>query len=477
MGRQFLVIDNERIFALFRKIPKVDKVMGWESVKGLSVSHPRQVLVAAVRLALESLRAETARGETDEKFYAEDAIVQRIRNELDRESRTALRHVINGTGVIIHTNLGRAPLPESALDELRSTVSGYCNLEYDLDKGFRGSRSAAVEEILCRVTGGESAVVVNNNAAAVMLALSTLARGREVIVSRGELVEIGGSFRIPDVMTQSGAVLREVGTTNRTHPKDYRSAVSGETALLLKVHTSNFAVVGFTSEVSVGELAEIGRENALPVMVDAGSGNLVDLSLYVKSHVPSVRDYLEEGADVVTFSGDKLLGGPQAGIIVGRKALVDRMKTNPLYRALRVDKMTLAVLHGTLRLYADERQALRAIPVLRMLSTPADELRKRARSLARQLRRRFPAGSSIKTVDGFSQVGGGSLPQVELATTLVAVSINGENAQQIDQQLRSSATPIVGRISQGEYLLDPRTIGDDEVATIVAALCAIAEAR
>ncbi|MEA5115977.1 MAG: L-seryl-tRNA(Sec) selenium transferase [Geobacteraceae bacterium] len=474
MGRHYYAIDNERVFALFRKIPKVDKVMEWESVKDLSISHSRQVLIAAVRLALESLRAETARGETADECYGENAIVQRISNELGRANRTALRRVINGTGVIIHTNLGRAPLPKSALDEMCGTVSGYCNLEFDLEKGARGSRSHAVEEVFRQITGAESAVVVNNNAAAVLLALSTLAQGREVVVSRGELVEIGGSFRIPDVMSQSGAILKEVGATNRTHPKDYRSAVSGDTALLLKVHTSNFAVVGFTSEVTVGELAEIGRENALPVMVDAGSGNLVDLSDCVKTPVPSVRDYLDAGADVVTFSGDKLLGGPQAGIIVGNKALVDRMKTNPLYRALRVDKMTLAVLHGTLRLYADERQAMRKIPVLRMLSMSEDELRKKARSLARRLRSKLPAGSSVKAVNGFSQVGGGSLPQVELPTTLVAITISGFSPQQLEQRLRSGSTPVVGRISQGEFLLDPRTIGDDEIPTVVAAMSAIA---
>lgn len=460
---------------MFRKIPKVDKVMEWESVKDLSFSHSRQILVAAVRLALESLRAETARGETDDESYGESAIMRRVCNELDRTKRTALRRVINGTGVILHTNLGRAPLAGSALDEMRNTVSGYCNLEFDLDKGVRGSRSEVVEAALRQITGAESAVVVNNNAAAVMLALSALAKEREVIVSRGELVEIGGSFRIPDVMCQSGALLREVGTTNRTHPRDYRAAISGETALLLKVHTSNFTVVGFTSEVTVGEMAEIGRENGLPVMVDAGSGNLVDLSAFVKTTVPSVRDYLDAGADVVTFSGDKLLGGPQAGIIVGKKELVDRMKTHPLYRALRVDKMTLAALHGTLRLYADERQALRKVPVLRMLSLSEDELRKRALSLARRLRSKLPEQSSVRVVEGVSPVGGGSLPQVELPTTLVAVSISGVSPQQLDQRLRCSSTPVVGRINQGEFLLDSRTIGEDDVTIVVEALCAIAE--
>lgn len=451
--------------------------MEWESVKELAASHSRQVVLGAVRQALDSLRAETARGGMAEECYEQHAVIQRIHDELNRKQRTALCRVINATGIIVHTNLGRAPLPLAALDEMCNTVSGYCNLEYDLDKGVRGSRSSAVEDLLRQVTGAESAAVVNNNAAAVLLALATLAQGREVIVSRGELVEIGGSFRIPDVMSQSGAVLREVGTTNRTHPKDYRAAVCGETALLLKVHTSNYTVVGFTSEVAVGELAEIGRESALPVMIDAGSGNLVTLTDLVKAAAPSVRDYLDAGADVVTFSGDKLLGGPQAGIIVGRKALVDRMKTNPLYRALRVDKMTLAVLHGTLRLYADELQAMRTIPVLRMLSMTGDDLRKRARSLARFLRKKLPYQAAVKTVDGFSQVGGGSLPHVGLPTTLVAVTICGVTPQQLDQLLRGCSPPIVGRISQGEFLLDPRTIGEDEVSIVVESLCSIAGAQ
>jgi len=329
--------------------------------------------------------------------------------------------------------------------------------------------------MLRKLTGAESAVVVNNNAAAVLLALSTLARGKEVIVSRGELVEIGGSFRIPDVMSQSGALLREVGTTNRTHPKDYRSAVSADTALLLKIHTSNFTIVGFTSDVSVGELAEIGRESTLPVMVDAGSGNLVDLAAYGIPAGPSVRGYLDAGADVVTFSGDKLLGGPQAGIIVGDKTLVDQMKTNPLYRALRVDKMTLAALHATLCMYGDERQAIRMIPVLHMLTMGIDELEKLARAMVRRLRRNLPSRVSVRTLRGVSQVGGGSLPHVELPTVLVAVNIRDVSPQQLDQRLRSGSTPVVGRISQGEFLLDPRTIGEEEIPDVISALRSIVE--
>lgn len=458
---------------MYRKIPKVDKVLEWNGVKEISGTYPRQELMAAVRTALESLRADTARGATDEESYTESAVADRIRSELEKGRGGCLLRVINGTGVIIHTNLGRAPLADAALTAIQEVAAGYCNLEYDLQQGTRGSRSAGVEGLLRQLTEAEAAVVVNNNASAVLLALSTLARGREVIVSRGELVEIGGSFRIPDVMTQSGAVLKEVGTTNRTHPQDYRSAVSPDTSLLLKVHSSNFTIVGFTAEVSVTELAGIGRDRGLPVMVDAGSGNLVNLGAYGIPDVPSVRDYLDGGADVVTFSGDKLLGGPQAGIIVGRKDLVEQMKRNPLYRALRVDKMTLAALHGTLRLYSDERQAVRMVPVLRMLTMGLDELETLARALARRLRRSLPAGATVRTLRGASPVGGGSLPHVELPTMLVALTIPGISAQQLDQRLRHSTTPVVGRISQGEFLLDPRTIGRKEFPAVASALGAV----
>jgi len=460
---------------LFKNIPKVDKVMDWPQVRDLLATHPRQVVVDAIRLTLDSLRAATARGETDPGSFEADTIIRSILGELEKSKGVALRRVINGTGVVIHTNLGRAPLPETVLDAVREAAAGYCNLEFDLDKGTRGSRTARVEELLRQLVGAEAAIVVNNNAAAVLLALSAMAKGREVIVSRGELVEIGGSFRIPDVMTQSGAALKEVGTTNRTHPIDYSSAITAETALLLKVHTSNFKVLGFTAEVSVAELADIGQEHGIPVMVDAGSGNIVDLAFLGVKGEPTIHQYLSNGSDVVTFSGDKLLGGPQAGIIVGKKAHLDAMKTHPLYRALRVDKMTLAALDGILRLYADERHAMHTIPVLRMLKMGADELAARARRFARNMRRTLPPTVAIGTATGLSQVGGGSLPEVGLPTTLVSVAIQGVTPDQLDQKLRTGNQPVVGRISQGEFLLDVRTIFDDEMPAIVTALKDIAE--
>jgi L-seryl-tRNA(Ser) seleniumtransferase len=392
---------------------------------------------------------------------------------LEKATAPGLRRVINGTGVILHTNLGRAPLAESLRDAVGEAACCYNTLEFDLEKGVRGSRSVHVEALLRRLTGAEAAVVVNNNAAAVLLALSSLARGKEVIVSRGELVEIGGSFRIPEVMEQSGAILREVGATNRTHARDYRAAVAAETALLLKVHTSNFAIVGFTSDVPVDDLVGIGREHSLPVMVDAGSGTLVDLASRGLPGELSVKDYLNAGADVVTFSGDKLLGGPQAGIIVGKANCVEPMKKHPLMRALRVDKMTFAALEGTLRLYCDEQLALRRIPTLRMLTVGADELESRAKAAVRKLRRALPARVSVKAEPGTSQVGGGTFPLLELPTTLISISVEGFSAQLLEERLRSSSIPIIGRINRDVFLLDIRTITDGEIPLVVDALISL----
>jgi L-seryl-tRNA(Ser) seleniumtransferase len=460
---------------VLRNIPKVDKVMEWSGIKGLLERHPRPVVVEAIRRALELLRSEALQGNAAAEDFGEKALTERVGHELERSNTPGLRKVINGTGVILHTNLGRAPMSDSLKECILEAAFGYSTLEFDLEKGTRGSRAVHVEELVRRLTGAEAAVVVNNNAAAVLLALSSLARGREVIVSRGELVEIGGSFRIPEVMEQSGAILREVGATNKTHPRDYRSAVTPDTSLLLKVHTSNFAVVGFTAEVSVEELAAIGREVSLPVMVDAGSGCFVDLAARGIPGEHTVRDYLDAGADVVTFSGDKLLGGPQAGIIVGKRAFLEPMKKHPLLRALRVDKVTLAALEGTLRLYCDERQALSRIPTLRMLTVSAEELASRASAFVRRMRRTLPAGLTLKTVRGVSQVGGGTFPLLELPTTLISVVIPGIPPQQLEERLRTGPVPIVGRIGHGEYLLDPRTLFDSEVPEIIAALRSIAE--
>ncbi len=460
---------------MLKQIPKVDKVLEWPRIKVLLGDHPRPVLIKAVREVLAGLRAEVLGGGADREAFTEERVADRVLRELAKASAVSLKRVVNGTGVVIHTNLGRSPLPVSVRQALLDVAFGYSNLEFDLERGERGSRYSHVERLLCELTGAEAALVVNNNAAAVLLALSALAAGKEVVVSRGELVEIGGSFRIPDVMRQSGALLREVGATNRTHPRDYRGAVTPETALLLKVHTSNFAVVGFTAEVSPGELVALGSEFSLPVMADVGSGSLVDLAMLPGGGEPTVQEFVRAGVDVVTFSGDKLLGGPQAGIIVGKRAFLEPMKKHPLLRAVRIDKLTLVALEGTLRLYRDERQALAEIPTLRMLAMTAAELHLRGKALLRRLRRAVPETVGLSLVSGSSQVGGGALPLLELPTALIAVDVAGISAQRMEQRLRSCEVPVVGRIWKDMFLLDLRTILDDDIPLLIAGLRSLAQ--
>ncbi|CAG0978325.1 L-seryl-tRNA(Ser) seleniumtransferase [Geobacteraceae bacterium] len=460
---------------LFARIPKVDRILEWDGIKALLGLHPRPTVLNAVRTVLDSIRSSARSGLFREEELHESSITARIESEVARATAFSLRRVVNGTGVVIHTNLGRSPLSKLVKPLLDEIAFGYSNLEFDLEKGERGSRYSHVEQLLCELTGAEAALVVNNNAAAVLLALSALAAGKEVIVSRGELVEIGGSFRIPDVMSQGGAILREVGTTNRTHPRDYRQAITPETALLLKVHSSNFAVIGFTAEVAATELVAIGREHSVPVMADIGSGCLLDLSRFGIRGEPTVQEFVQAGIDIITFSGDKLLGGPQAGIIVGRKECVAPLKRHPLLRALRIDKLTLASLEGTLRLYRDERQALAEIPTLRMLTASADELAARARSIARRVRRASPPAIRLTLTNGISQVGGGAYPLLELATTLMAVEADGISSQEIEIRLRGMEVPVTGRIHKGRFLLDVRTLLDDDIPFIAAALRSLAD--
>ena len=453
-----------------KDIPKVDKVLEWPEVKALLGEYPRPILLKAVRHVLAVIRSEVAAGSSGDAAVAQATVTGRIGRELAAAGAASLKRVINGTGVVVHTNLGRSPLPEAVRQSLNEIAFGYSNLEFDLEKGERGSRHSHVERLIRELTGAEAALVVNNNAAAVLLALSALAAGREVVVSRGELVEIGGSFRIPDVMRQSGAVLREVGATNRTHPDDYRAAVTSETALLLKVHPSNFSVVGFTSEVTPAVLAVIGREHGLPVMADVGSGNLLDLSPFLSQSEPTVQEFVRAGLDVITFSGDKLLGGPQAGIIVGREKWLAPLRKHPLMRAVRIDKLTLAALEGTLRLYRDERQALSAIPTLRMLSLSADQLKVRGRRLLRSLNRALSPQVRLSLVAGCSQAGGGALPLLELPTVLVAVDLEGCSAQKLEERLRKGDPPLLGRVWKDRFLFDMRTILDDDLPLLHAAL-------
>jgi L-seryl-tRNA(Ser) seleniumtransferase len=458
---------------LLRNIPKVDRVLELPGVKWELARHPRPLVLRAVRMALDALRSELRENNGLLPITGEFLAAQVVK-ELTVLTASRLKRLVNGTGVVIHTNLGRAPLPEAVCENLNAIAFSYSNLEFDLEKGERGSRYSHLESLLCELTGAEAALVVNNNAAAVLLSLASLAEGKEVIVSRGELVEIGGSFRVPDVMRQSGAILREVGTTNRTHAADYRLAVTPASALLLKVHTSNFAVVGFTAEVSAAELTEIGREFSLPVMVDLGSGSLVDLQGLPGPTEPTVQAFVRAGLDVVTFSGDKLLGGPQAGIIIGKKAFVDPMKRHPLLRALRIDKMSIAALEGTLRLFRDERQALAEIPVLRMLSLSSVELEARGKRLLRRFKRDLPAGINLSIIKGMSQAGGGALPLAELPTALIAVTVNDVSPHDVEKRLRNCPVPVIGRISRGNFLLDLRTILDDDLPDLLSALQTLA---
>ena len=459
---------------LLRNLPKVDECIG-----NLAAEFQNTIPVMLVKLVVQ----ECIDAERQRILRNDDSCRERSNEDwqyffhcaLQKKLQSNLRRIINGTGVGIHTNLGRSLLSKSATQALAQAGSHYTNLEYNLETGKRGSRYSLVESIICELTGAEAALVVNNNAAAVLLVLETLAYGKEAIVSRGQLVEIGGSFRIPDVMKKSGAKLVEVGATNRTHPRDYRGAVTSASGLLLKVHASNFAVVGFTAEVSAPELTEIGRKLSLPVMADVGSGNLIDLPNLPGEGEPTVQAFVSAGVDVVTFSGDKLLGGPQAGIFVGKKAFIDPMKRHPLLRALRVDKMTVAALEGTLRLFRDERKALVEIPVLRMLTVSAAELTARGKRLLRRFSRQLPAGVSLSIVSGMSQVGGGALPLADLPTALIAVHADGFSPDDLERRFRNCLVPVIGRIYKGNFLLDLRTVLDADIPDLLSAFQALAE--
>jgi len=426
-----------------RDLPSVDELARDERLSG----EPPVLVVAAVRAVLARVREEIAAG------HEPGDLVERTRAELAGARALQLRRALNATGVIVHTNLGRAPLPEAALARALEVGRGYSNLEYDLAAGARGSRQDHVAGILRRLTGAEAALVVNNNAAAVMLALAALAEGREVLVSRGELIEIGDGFRIPDVLARSGARLREVGTTNRTRAADYERAIGPETAVLLRVHQSNFRVIGFTEQPAVEQLAAVAARAGLPLVDDLGSGVLV----YLEGE-PSAKESLAARADLVCFSGDKLLGGPQAGIVVGRAELVERLRRHPLQRALRADKLTLAALEGTLGLYLEPERALREVPVLRMLHEPAEAVRARAGRLA--------AGVGGEVEETVARVGGGALPLAELPSFACAVE------EELAEPLRTGEPPVVGVLRDGRLLLDCRTLTDaeaDEVARAVTA--------
>ncbi len=453
-------------------IPSVDELLREKELERLTSVYPRTAVVEGIREYLKEYRKHVmslSSGENLSGISSPD-IVKGIVGKVHEMMRNNLINVVNATGVVLHTNLGRSPLSSTLKDNLWSIAAKYSNLEMNLESGNRGSRYSHVEELICRITGAQAAMVVNNNAAAVMLVLSTMAKGREVVVSRGQLVEIGGSFRVPDVMEQSGAALVEVGTTNKTHLSDYEKAVNENTAALMKVHTSNYRILGFTSNVESEELVALGRELGLPVIEDLGSGMLIDLTEFGLPYEPTVQDAVKAGMDVVTFSGDKMLGGPQAGIIVGSKEYVDRMKSNPLTRAIRIDKLTLAALEGTLRLYLDKDLALREIPVLRMLSYSREELNKRAKRLGGRLKKTLADMCSIGVEDEFSEVGGGSMPLHKMPTKVVVVRPKAVSLAGLEEKLRKYKIPVVARISRDRLILDVRTIRDDEYEVVGSSL-------
>lgn len=467
------MLNNEiTIQDRLRRLPSVDELLRHEITQSLLSHMPRKIVVDGVREVLESVRHHILShpDDTSAVVPSVEDLANRTAVLCAQKNAFTLQPVVNASGIVVHTNLGRSLLAEEAVERLQVVCRSYSNLEYDLVHGRRGSRYVHAEAILKEITGAEAALVVNNNAAAVFLVLNTLAKDHEVIVSRGQLVEIGGSFRIPDVMAASGAVLREVGCTNRTHLRDYENAISERTRLLMKVHCSNYRVVGFTAEVSLEDMVRLARRYNLLVAEDLGSGSLVDVSPYGLPREPTAQEALRAGVDVVTFSGDKLLGGPQAGIILGRKEIIAQCKKNPLTRALRVDKMTLAALEATLRLYRDEPTAWRRIPTLEMIARPLDTLKEAAHRLALEIQKNFNGTSvNVEVLESVSQVGGGALPERNLPTFVVAVSSKQWSAARLEQSLRANNPPIIGRIESDRFLMDMRTLREGDAEIIVQA--------
>lgn len=449
-----------------RQLPSVSQVLEQETIRQAIREYGRMLVVDGARFALDQLRERLRQ----QPFLKIDMplVVQEVLRYLQRWRQRSLIRVINATGVILHTGLGRAVLAEAAIDAMVEIASAHAMLEVDRDTAERGDRVEHVRELLCRLTGAEDATVVNNNAGAVLLAVTALAQGKQVIISRGQLVEIGGAFRMPDIIAQSGARLVEVGTTNRTRLSDYEQAITPDTALLLRCHPSNFRIVGFSEEVSASDLASLAHRHGLLVLDDVGSGCLVNTERFGLEHEPTLLESIRAGCDVVTCSGDKLLGGPQAGIILGRTEIVQRIRRHPLHRALRVDKFTMAALEATLRLYLHPEQALHEIPVLRALSMPLDEATARARRIRQKLRALLPSDTlNVRLAEGASAVGGGSLPGQQLPTTLVCLRARDMEAQQLARALRWQRPPVFARIERDEVIIDPRTLLQGEVDLLV----------
>lgn len=453
---------------LLRNLPKMDLLINDQKVKNLIGIFGRESILKELRETLDFYRRAILNEEKDSVPTIEE-IRGKVENKLSIKKEPSIKRVINATGIVIHTNLGRSLLSENSIKAMINVARGYSNLEYNLKDGKRGSRHDHISNILKELTGAEDAVVVNNNAAAVMLVLNELSKNKEVIVSRGELVEIGDSFRVPEIMELSGSFLKEVGTTNRTHLSDYENAIGDNTSLLLKVHSSNFKIIGFTKEVSSEELASLGKKHNIITMEDLGSGILVDLSEEGFSESKTVMDVVKSGIDIITFSGDKLLGGPQAGIIVGKKEYIERLKKNQLMRALRVDKITLAALEATLMEYLNKESVMKEIPTLNMISLTKEELKKKALELKSMLDS-IELDYSFSISENTSFVGGGSMPGEEITSYVIEIVSKSLEANEIEKSLREYKTPIISRINKGKVLLDVRTIKEDEYETILKAL-------
>lgn len=447
------------------RLPSVDECL--KSVHGEKwlETYYRKTVLRSIREVIETKRREILDGSNPDLSL--NAIADDIEKAIRSHSTYKLKPLINATGVVIHTNLGRAILSDDTIKNIASISRSYSNLEYDITGGRRGKRYTHIKDIIKELTGAEDAVVVNNNAAAVLICLDTFAKGKEVIVSRGELVEIGGSFRIPEVMKSSSAILREVGTTNKTHIYDYKNALCGNTGLLLKVHQSNYKVIGFTEEVSIEQLIKIGREFRIPVAADLGSGCMVNLEKYGVFGEPTVQDVIRYGADLVTFSGDKLLGGPQAGIIVGRGNLVRKVQQNPMMRAMRIDKMTLAALEATFMQYLDEEKAIKNIPTLRMLTQSQDTIKRRAKRISSALKKSISENAEVEIMRDQSRAGGGSLPEADFPTHVVSIRPKKIKVNQLERKLRLGNPSVIARIREDVLLLDARTVQDKEVKSLV----------
>jgi L-seryl-tRNA(Ser) seleniumtransferase len=453
----------------FRNLPSVNDVLACPALRDLEGRHAHEQLVAAVRAELDETRRRLKQGGTLDGTAAPESLAARAVARLAQTFRPKLVPVINATGIVLHTNLGRAPVAEEAARAAYEAARGYLNLELDLESGKRSSRQVAIREWVCRLTGAESATAVNNNAAATVIALRALCAGKEVVVSRGQLIEIGGSFRIPDIMAVSGATLREVGTTNITRLADYERAIGPNTAALMLIHSSNYRISGFTKSVAVGELAALGKKHGLKVIDDIGSGALLDFGRFGFRGEPVARDSVAAGADLVLFSGDKLLGGPQAGILAGKKEWVQKVEKDPLMRAFRLDKMTLAALEATLRLYLNEERALREVPGLRMLGTSPDELRRRAEALAERLRA-VEGVARAEAAEDVAYVGGGSLPDQAMKTRVVEVEARAVSDTQLAYRLRTGSPAVMGRVRDGKLVLDVRTVFPAQEEALVEAV-------